>query len=145
MRKRDELLKQFATKHSAEMPVKACKAMEAALEKLVKRHVSELEKLADRAVSTVEKQMRLLLGTSNASSSPAARANQKVLVEEISPHLASWKLCWQKPPSQREDHVMRGDLSIPEPELLKFKDDEGGVQAAASGVVDDVVMLAHVT
>lgn len=145
MRKREELLKQFATNRSANMPVRACKVMEAALAELIQRHVNELEGLADDAVSTVEKQMKLLLGISNAPSNPTARASQKLLVAEISPHLASWKICWQKPSSQREDHVMRGDLSIPEPELLKFKDDKGGVQAAASGVVDDVVMLAHVT
>lgn len=53
MRKRDELLKQSAAKHSADMPVKACKKLEVALTKLVQEHVKELEGLADGAVSTV--------------------------------------------------------------------------------------------
>lgn len=110
------------------MPVKACEAMEAALAELIQQLVTELEGLAAGAVSTVERQMKLLLGISNASSSPAARTSRKVLAVEISPHLTSWKLCWQMPSSQREDHVMRGDLSIPESELIKVEDSEDGSQ-----------------
>lgn len=127
MRKRDELLKRFATKRSADMPVKACEKMEAALAKLIQQQVTKLEGLADGAVLRVETQMRLLLGMTNTSSTPTARKKQKRLAAEISPHLTSWKLCWQKPSSQRDDHVMRGDLSIPDPELLKIKDGEDGV------------------
>lgn len=103
----------------------ACETMEAALAELIQKQVKELEGLAAGAVSTVEKQMRLLLGINKASFSPAARANQKVLAAEIIPHLKSWKLCWQQPSSQREDHVMRGDLSIPVPELIKVKHEDG--------------------
>lgn len=50
-----------------------------------------------------------------------------MLAAEIRPHLESWKLYWQMPSSQSEDHVMRGDLSIPDPELIKVKHDEDGV------------------
>lgn len=133
MRKREELLKQFATNHSADMPVKACEAMETALAELTQKHVKELEGLATDAVWTVRMQMKLLLGITSASSSEAARKNQKILAKEVDPHLNSWKVCWQKPSSQMKDHVMRGDLSIPEPELIKVKHDEDGVQAAVSG------------
>lgn len=124
---RDELLKKFAADHAAEMPVKACEAMEAALAELIQQHVKDLEGLAVSAVSTVERQMKLLLGINKAPSSPSARKNQKILAAEVRPHLESWKLCWQKPSSQREDHVMRGDLSIPDPDLIKVKDDGDGV------------------
>lgn len=121
MRKREELLKQFATKHSADMPVKACETMEVLLAELIQKHVKDLERFADDAVSTVARQMRLLLGITSASSSEAARKSQKFLAVEFSPHLTSWNLCWEKPSSQSEDHVMRGDFSIPEPELIKIK------------------------
>lgn len=124
MRKRDELLKQFAADHSVEMPVKACEKMEAALADLIQKQVTEFKGLAGGAVSKVERQMKLLLGITNASSSETARKNQKLLAAEISPHLKSWKVCWQKPSSQRDDHVMRGDLSIPESELIKVEDGE---------------------
>ncbi|KAJ0108184.1 hypothetical protein J7T55_000149 [Diaporthe amygdali] len=121
VRKRDEILKRFARDHSADMAVKACEEMEAGLEKLLQRHVEALEGHATGAVRIVRRQMRLLLGINQAAVSPAARDNQRRLAAEINPHLTSWKLCWQKPSSQREDHVMRGDLSIPEPELIKVK------------------------
>lgn len=138
MRKRDKLLQQFAAAHSANMPVKACEAMDAALGKLINRHARALEKLSAGAVSEVEKQMKGLLGIKNATSSPAAEMNQKTLAAEMSPHLRSWKLCWEKPSSQREDHVMRGELSIPDPELLKVKGDEDGDQAAVRVVDTDL-------
>lgn len=121
VRKRDDILKRFAKDHSADMAVKACEEMEAGLEKLLQRHVEALEGHATGAVGIVRRQMRLLLGINQAAVSPAARDNQRRLAAEINPHLTSWKLCWQKPSSQREDHVMRGDLSIPEPELIKVK------------------------
>ncbi|KAK7716332.1 hypothetical protein SLS64_003486 [Diaporthe eres] len=127
VRKRDKVLQQFAAKHSANMPVKACEAMEAALAELIQDHANALEELAANTVSEVETRMKNLLGIKKASSSAAARMNQKDLVADFSPHVTSWKLCWQKPSGQREDHVMRGDLSIPDPELLKIKDDEDGV------------------
>lgn len=128
MRRRDEVLKQFAADHCAEMPVKACEKMEAALADLIQKQVIELEGLAGGAVSEVERQMKLLLGITNTSSSEAAHKNHKILAAEITPYLKSWKLCWQKPSSQREDHVMRGDLSIPESELIKVEDGEDGSQ-----------------
>lgn len=109
------------------MPIKACRIMEVVLAQLIQEHVKELEGLAAGAVSTVEMQMKLLLGITSASSSEAARENQKILAAEIRPHLDSWKVCWQKPSSQREDHVMRGNLSIPDPEIVKVKHDEDGV------------------
>ncbi|KAL2287019.1 hypothetical protein FJTKL_06044 [Diaporthe vaccinii] len=126
-RKRDKVLQQFAAKHSANMPVKAYEAMEAALAELIQQHANALEELAADAVSEVETRIKNLTGIKKASSSAAARMNQKDLVADISPHVTSWKLCWQKPSGQREDHAMRGDLSIPDPELIKIKDDEDGV------------------
>lgn len=126
MRERDKILRQFAAKHSAKMAVKACEAMEAALAELIQQQANALEKLAAGAVSEVETQMKDLLGIKNAPSSAVAQFNQKNLAAEIKPHLASWKICWQKPSSQREDHVMRGDLSIPDPDLIKVKTDENG-------------------
>lgn len=124
---RNELLMKFAEEHSADMPVEACKAMEAKLASLIEERAKELEQLAASAVSDVKKQMRSLLGISKAPVSPAARMNQQCLMKGIKPHLRSWELCWQKPSSQREEHVMSGDSCIPEPELLKHKDGEDGV------------------
>lgn len=125
MRKRDEVLKQFSDANSEKLPVWACEKMEKALEDLMEQNCSSLKGIATDAVSEVKKQMMQLLRVGKSFSSPAAQANRKKLAKEISPHFSSWEACWQRPSSQRDDHVMRGDLSIPCPDLLKSKEEEG--------------------
>lgn len=126
VKQRNELMKKFADEHSADMAVKACEAVEAALAELIQQHAKKLEKLAADSIPGLQKQIKGLLGVSKRPLSSAARMNQERLMKELRPHLRSWELCWQKPSSQREDHVVRGELSIPEPDLIKVKTDEHG-------------------
>jgi hypothetical protein len=109
------------------MTVKACDAMQKHLQEVVQLHADALEGLACESASKVEKQMKLLLRNRVGSHKSAAASNQKILMEEIDPHFASWRHCWESPSRNRESHTMKGDFSIPDPELLSVDGDEDGL------------------
>lgn len=102
----------------------AVKETERALRELLDQRGKEIIGFAVGSVSLVEEQLKPLFSTDSAPESPAARDDRRRFEAEIKPHLISWELCWQKPSAQREDHVMRGDRSIPPPQIIKV---EGGV------------------
>ena len=92
--------------------------MEAELLEELCKHVSKLEELAGPCASSVMKRVQPVFGVRKAVASPASRDAMRQFLKENGHVLASWKVCWQKPSSQRDDHVMRGDMSIPEPRGL---------------------------
>lgn len=150
--KRDKLMRRFAKDHSASMFKQALEKMDAELTKVLRHHVSDLEGIAAGPVVLVAKQVQSLFGARKAAESPATRDITLQLQKENKHSLTSWRECWETPPSPREDHVMRGDMNIPEPEPINVEDGEDGVpadaddtakavQAAASGVVDAGMML----
>ncbi|KAG6361351.1 hypothetical protein INS49_009576 [Diaporthe citri] len=122
-KERDQLLKHFAESHASGMFRHAAKETERALRELLDQRVKEIIGFAVGSVSLVEEQLKPLFSTVSAPASPAARDDRRRFEAGIKPHLISWELCWQKPSAQREDHVMRGDWSIPPPQMVKVEDD----------------------
>lgn len=120
---RDELLEKFAEKNARAMFDDAGEETERALRELLGRRVNEIIGLAVGSVSLVEAQLEPFFTTDKAPASTAARLDRKLLEADIKPHLTSWELCWQKPSAQRDDHVMRGDWSIPRPRIYEAMND----------------------
>lgn len=127
---RDKVLRHFVKDHSTGMLQKALEKMDAELSELFRRHVSEVEGLAVSTVSLVEKRVQSLFGARKAVASTSARDTTQQFLKQNDHVLASWRACWETPPKQREDHVMRGDMSIPDPEPIK----PGDYTEAMSGV-----------
>lgn len=89
--------------------------MEAKLLKYLRQHATSLEELAIPCMSSVEKRVQPLFGVREAVASPASDKATRQFLKENGHVLASWKVCWQTPSRRRDDHVMRGDMDIPEP------------------------------
>lgn len=105
--------------------------MEAELQELLNQAIRDLEKLAGPSVSSINKRVRPLFGLRKAVGSSASDNATRQFLKENGHVVASWKVCWQNPSSQRDDHVMRGDMDIPEP--LGLFNAENDAQAPVTG------------
>lgn len=114
---------------------KGSETLDAGLLKLFQQCATDLEGIAVEPISLVEKLVQPLFGAHRADASPTARNTTMQVQKETEHSLTSWRACWETPPSPREDHVMRGDMSIPDPVLIKVEDDEDGVMAATTSDV----------
>lgn len=140
---RDQVLQRFIKDHlkSSSMFRRASEKLAAELLDRLQHCAIDLERMARGSVQLVEKQVQSLLGGRKSAASPAVQNIILQLQEQTKHDLASWRECWETPPSPREDHVMRGDMRIPEPVLIKVEDDEDCVQAEVSGVADTSMIL----
>lgn len=98
--------------------------MEAELLNEMRQHVRSLEELAMPCVSSVDKRVQPLFGVREAVASPASGDATRQFLKMNNHVLKSWKVCWQNPSRHREDHVMRGDMDIPEPPGLFNADND---------------------
>lgn len=89
--------------------------MEGVLMDDLRQTATNLEKLAHPIVSLVDKRVQPLFGLGKAVGNPASETATRDFLKANGHVMASWKLCWKKSSSQRDDHVMRGDMRIPEP------------------------------
>lgn len=115
-------MRSFAKDHSASMFQKALDELDAELSKLLRQHIMDLEGIAVESVSLVEKEVRSHFGARKAAASTVARNTTLHLQKGNQHSLEAWRACWETPPNPREDHVMRGDMSIPEPDPIRVED-----------------------
>lgn len=130
--KRDKVLRAFIKKNSESLFREASERMEAVHLENMHEAAKMLEELARPSVSRVEKLVQPLFGLRKAVGSPASQNARRQFLKENDHVLASWMACWQNPSSQRDDHVMRGDMNIPEP--LGLFNAENDAQAPVIGV-----------
>lgn len=120
--KRDTVLRSFAKDHSASMFQKALEKLDDDLSELIRQHVMDLEGIAVESVSRVDKDVRSYFNDRKAGKSTTAENTTLQPLNGYKHSLGAWKTCWETPPNPREDHVMWGDMNIPEPEPIKVED-----------------------
>lgn len=82
----------------------------------------QLQDLAKFCVEAVENQISMLLEPLINNPTPEAHSSKRGIQREIMPALNKWRDTWRMPPSSKQDHVMRGDFEIPDPEVIAVEE-----------------------